>query len=415
MHAGLGILGIVGAAVLCAGCGNSEPDLPEPDPASPATPTGRGGVVAEPAQPDLTDPDELQQSFQRLLDPKFASGGIEDHFYYTSNQSTVFRFDRRPIFRIDVRNEPVAREDREWIRRIVRVRVAPREVKITSKPVTFADDDFPALLPWTVATESFAGEYLLTYYVDQEQPVVAPDAGGHWLDALGPLSRSQLIKVRNLDPAPLLSDDARAMLDSLEEAFPRIVLQENASYLSVHQQMFRFGVSAQVVDVMADYGSATNNFALDLVSDGLYGIRSLYLITEIRGGSHQLWVVEDEISEIDRINGVTFRGRAYIALRGFARGRYMFLSKEYNSSIPPRLSEAGPWSDWVEPATRVAVFDVTTKDGRTKWELGASQFRLPSEPETAGTLEEWCLPANQVERVLAVTGISDEALIELSE
>jgi len=87
-------------------------------------------------------------------------------------------------------------------------------------------------------------------------------------------------------------------------------------------------------------GARRGIFAIDLVSEGIYPISAVYLITEIRGGSHQIWMVEESLSDIDRINGVTFQRRAYIAIRGFARGRNVFLSKDYNSAIPPLLREA---------------------------------------------------------------------------
>ena len=55
----------------------------------------------------------------------------------------------------------------------------------------------------------------------------------------------------------------------------------------------------------------------------------------MRGGSHQPWIVDEPVKAVDQANGVSYRAAAYIAVRGFQRGRNLVLSKGYNTSDKP--------------------------------------------------------------------------------
>ena len=235
-----------------------------------------------------------------------------------------------------------------------------------------------------------------------------------------PLDAPQLIKLLNQDQ-PVKAPAAKPKYRGVEESVPaQYILPVKGSYLVFQQDLlspkndYKLKVP-QGENIPTENGGSSGHLLEDLAYTGIYAINARYLVTELRGGAHQLWVVEEPLPEIDELNGVSFRGTAYIAMRGFAPGRYLVLSKVYNTSGSVKVSVDAPWGEWIEPETLVGELHILVKNGKTIWQNRAEKRPVHQLEPVKSTLEELCAPKGVAKTIISLVGVSDRPLRKTSE
>lgn len=401
--------------------------------ASPSGSTSFGG--RKDALPATAGPDEgeARQWLTGFLEKRFAPETCHAGAFYMRSDAMAYRFrgEGPPRFEVAVTEVSLAADEQEFVRASFRLRVTAAGWATSSKPATFEVEDFPALLPWSPETAVPTGEYLLEYPVDAAKtyfwsrplmenmllcrdqkpggPRLWGDEQGRWLASLRPLQKAELIKLLNLDQTPLLNDQAKLQYRAMQNAFPRMVLSLDDAYLVLHEDLldsandYMLNTSLEA-HLSVENGGSAGDLLRDLAYDGIYPINASYRVTELRGGAHQLWLVEEPLREIDRINRVSFRGKAYLAVRGMVRGRYLVVRKAYLDRGRPRLDVGGSWSDWIEPETRIGRFRVVVTDGQNLWLNDAERRPVHVGEPTKRSLEEWCVPEDVVETIRATIG-----------
>ncbi len=379
----------------------------------------------------IPDEDAVRQWLTAFLEEKFPVDDAHQGAFYAWSDSVAYRFHGNPQPQLEIAIEEiaVAPDEQTFIRAAFRLRVHAAGWMVSSMPVRFNKKEFPALLPWSNENPMPVAEYTMQYLTGREisfhdvnlsllrqphmrlardydpgQPVLWGDVAGCWLASLRPFGQAERIWLLNLDQTPILSPEGQSKYVTLKEAFPRMVLQMEDSYLVLHEDLLDSTTNFRLDTELEAYLSHDNGSG-DLISDltciGGYAINGSYLVTELRGGGHQLWMEEHPLNEIDPLNGVSFRGTAYIAVRGLVRGKYLVVRKAYMDRQLPRLEVGGPWSDWINAETRIGEFSVMVKNGTTYWRNRNEDLASHLRDTTKLSLEDWCASDNLAEIIKA--------------
>jgi hypothetical protein len=404
----------VAALLACVGCGR---------PTGPAGPASRGVTAgvgpageAPPARPDR---EAVRKWMADSLVARFTAGPADapaSWYAWSGAWAHRARGESGLRFDVTVSDLPPGR-DRKDVLAEYRVRVVPVGLKVWGKPATFQPADFPALLPWKGGVAMGTAEYTVTYYAGQPGPAVIGDKQGQWFDSLRPLDRAQLVKLLNQDQAPVLSAGAKPVYAQFRAASLKMAVPEKGSYFVFRQDLigddYGHKLDAPAGPRISDEnGGGTQDLLADMGYTGIYAVNAKYVVAEIRGGSHQAWVAEDQPKEADPINGVSFRGTAYLAVRGWQRGRRVILSKRFNTRDLPSTTVAD-WGEWHKPETRLAEFRVVVKNGKASWRCTTEKPFL--RPDYRDALEPWCASEAAARKVIQLVGVSDRPLRETDD
>jgi hypothetical protein len=404
------------------GCnGNAKPPAANVSSGQGSQASGDTATVTGAEPGAVPNPDSVRRQMESFLQQRFSSGEPNDQecFYSTDGKKAYrFRGNSSPKFDISVADAALTRETPKTVQAQYDVNVAASGLMVSSKPKpdsfeslgdgyykgVYSDSErlFPSLVPWTTGQSIPAAKFRVIYSVNIGEPFfIASDEQAAFYTGLRSLELSELMRLVNQDQSPLLSSlsaDARSKYDFLAKAFPRMMPKTSGSYFIFNNSFISPGTFS---------GVRAGDLGLDLKKTKAHGD---YGVVELRGGTHQLWLAEQQpLPEIDRANGITFRARACMVVRGYARSRIVNAISVVG--VEPNVKT--PWSDWIGPLTISHSFIVMTKSGKTSWEYtgdghGPSDRIVPD-------LEAWCLPDEIIKKLVSLVGVSDQPLQEIAD
>jgi hypothetical protein len=237
------------------------------------------------------------------------------------------------------------------------------------------------------------------------------------LSDLRPLTQRQMANLLDLDLTPLLSEQGAAAYKTLQEIFHQVAFEDNGSYLIINElgitrgfvkddydqrQHVKVGDRSNPLGLQMLSGAKLPVLAFSLGNQNRKELHDYFCIDEIRGGTHQIWLEEVNIPDLDAINGVTLRAAGSIAISGYARRRYLVVNIFRDGTTT--LENATEWGDWVPANTYVGRFRIETKNGVTTWEGDVPKgLTDQSGRKSFKVFSELTPPTGEVQRKIART------------
>jgi len=200
------------------------------------------------------------------------------------------------------------------------------ESTITWKAYSVSEGTFPWLFPWKRKDGTF-GEVRRIDIGRDGSWQVTPSL----LESYEPITEVDLVRLIGGDQAPFLSDQGRKALELCRTKFDEVYCSNETSIFVLEPMEHRQSL-------------------VDAILGGKFTSYLDYIALREVAGRHQLWIVEEQLNEAQKLNGVSYQAKCYCGAQGFERNIHFNTGRFQGTLVSktPNIRPSNPWGEWNE-------------------------------------------------------------------